>query len=103
MPTVHPLRGPGTLAPEGTHDVWTGRKSARWVQLTLDTYGRLCWLCGLGGADSADHIIPRSRGGAVYDILNLGPTHKLCNSARGSRPVDVYSQIVDGQAWFTRD
>lgn len=96
-------RGPGTMAEPGTNEQWTGRKSTQFVKLTLSTYGTICWLCGLPGANSADHIIPRSRGGAVYDIKNLGPTHKSCNEARGNTPVEAYRAITDGMAWFDRE
>lgn len=44
----------------------------------------LCWLCGNHGADTADHVIPKSHGG-TDDIHNLRPAHKRCNSARGNR------------------
>jgi len=41
-----------------------------------------CWLCGKPGADTADHVIPVSQGGADGP---LRPAHKRCNSARGNR------------------
>jgi 5-methylcytosine-specific restriction endonuclease McrA len=69
--------------------------------LTLETYGRTCWLCGLPGADTADHVIPVSKGGAVYDLDNLGPAHGTCNYSRGNRPVDAYAQVESGLAFFT--
>jgi 5-methylcytosine-specific restriction endonuclease McrA len=87
--------------PNGPVERWTGRRSTEYVALTLETYGTICWLCGLPGATSADHIIPRSKGGAVYDLQNLGPTHRRCNEARGNRPPDLYLMIHDGSAWFT--
>lgn len=43
-----------------------------------------CALCGGPDADTADHIIPTSKGG-TGDIDNLRPAHKRCNSARGAR------------------
>jgi 5-methylcytosine-specific restriction endonuclease McrA len=46
----------------------------------------ICALCGHPGADSVDHIIPVSKGGALYDLANLRPAHHDCNSRRGNRP-----------------
>lgn len=97
-------RGPGKLAdPNLPAEKWGGRKAIEFVKLTLQRYGRVCWLCGLPGSTSADHIIPRSKGGAVYDLANLGPTHKRCNESRGNRdatgPEDV---IENGLAYFTK-
>jgi 5-methylcytosine-specific restriction endonuclease McrA len=94
-------RGPGLLASVDVREVWGGRKAQQYVELTLATYGEVCWLCGLRGATSADHIIPRSRGGAVYDLRNLGPAHKSCNESRGNRPAAAFDLIEDGTAWFT--
>lgn len=95
-------RGAGSLAdPNGPAEKWGGRKAQQYVQLTLETYGDVCWLCGLPGSTSADHIIPRSRGGAVYDIRNLGPSHKRCNESRGNRPASDYELVYDGTSYFT--
>lgn len=72
---------------------WSGRKVRRLVNLVLHVKGRTCHLCGLGGADSADHDPPRSelvaRGVPDPDALEyLWPSHKLpCNIARGARPI----------------
>lgn len=93
-------RGAGLLAAADSAETWGGRKAQQYVELTLSTYGRVCWLCGLPGATTADHIIPRSRGGAVYHLANLGPAHKHCNESRGNRPAESYALIEDGLAWF---
>ena len=65
---------------------WGGRRAQRLVQLTLATYGDTCHWCGLPGADSADHLIPRSHGGDD-SLDNLRPIHRRCNSSRGNRPL----------------
>lgn len=93
-------RGPGMTGEPGAPTEWGGRKAQEYTALTLTTYGTVCWLCGLPGATSADHIIPRSRGGAVYELRNLGPAHKSCNESRGNRPAQDYQLIEDGTAWF---
>lgn len=97
-------RGPGLEAdPEMPPEKWGGRKAQQYVRATLATYGTVCWLCGLQGANSADHIIPRSKGGAVYDLLNLGPSHRRCNESRGNRDHAGPAAIVEnGVAFFSR-
>lgn len=95
--------GPGSLAhPDAKPEVWGGRKAQQYVALTLRTYGTRCWLCGWKGADSADHVIPRSKGGAVYDLDNLAPSHKSCNYARGNRDPRIRAvPIENGMKYFT--
>lgn len=65
---------------------WGGRRADRLRRATLEAYGTTCHLCGRPGADSADHLIPRSLGGP--DTLeNLRPAHLACNQSRGTAPV----------------
>lgn len=63
---------------------WGGRRAQRLVALALTTYGTTCHLCGRPGADSADHLIPRSHGGPD-DLTNLRPAHRSCNYSRGNQ------------------
>lgn len=63
---------------------WGGRRAQRLLQLTLETYGSICHLCGLPGADSSDHLVPRSLGGSD-SLDNLRPAHRRCNSSRGNK------------------
>lgn len=93
--------GPGALAEPGLVETWGGRKAQRYVVLTLAEYGTTCYLCGLPGADSADHVVPRSKGGAVFDLANLGPSHRSCNFRRGNRPVHVFDTVESGLAFFS--
>ena len=44
----------------------------------------ICHLCGLPGADSVDHLIPRSKGGD-NSMSNLAPAHIGCNASRGAK------------------
>lgn len=95
-------RGPGVVAEPGVSQPgWGGRRAQQFVALTLATYGDTCWLCGLPGADTADHVVPRSKGGAVYDVLNLAPAHRRCNEARGNRAVTGEEIVEDGRDFFT--
>lgn len=72
---------PSALRPEGL-PVWGGRYAQRLTAATLATYGTACHLCRGGGADTADHIQPRSKGGNDA-LANLRPAHQGCNSLRG--------------------
>lgn len=105
MPERRPLlsRGPGAYAnPELPREQWGGRKAQQWVAKVLAEYGTICWLCGLPGANSADHVIPRDNGGAVYDMANLAPSHRSCNYARGKRPAGGAGHIIEsGLAFFS--
>jgi 5-methylcytosine-specific restriction endonuclease McrA len=47
----------------------------------------ICWLCGHPGANSVDHVVPLSKGGARLDPANLRPAHMICNSRRGNKQV----------------
>lgn len=67
----------------------------------------VCHWCGHGGADTADHVIPRARGGAVADPDNLAPIHgvrgcptcgRKCNSEKGAR-LDPPRPVKTSRAW----
>ncbi|WP_375544243.1 HNH endonuclease [Pseudoclavibacter albus] len=101
--TPTPLkRGPGARQPPGPTPEWQGREAQRYTALTLAHYGTTCWLCGLPGATTADHVIPRSRGGAVYDLANLAPAHKRCNESRGNRDAAGADAFIEHGAGFFR-
>lgn len=68
---------------------WNGRKIARLTALVFAEHGRVCHLCGMPGADSIDHIIPRALGG-TDELDNLMPAHARCNSSRGAMPLDAW-------------
>lgn len=44
-------------------------------------------------AVEVDHIVPRSRGGAIYELDNLQLTHSQCNRKKGAK---MDSDYVDG-------
>ena len=73
-----------------------GVSSRRWertIQQVLAIKGDICWICGHPGSTSADHVIERDAGGAVYDLDNLEPVHHhpcptcgvRCNYRRGAQ------------------
>lgn len=71
----------------------TGRPWQRLKEQVIRRDGGICHLCGSPGADSADHLIPHSRGGT--DTLgNLAAVHHdaepRCNRSRGNRPLEDF-------------
>lgn len=71
---------------------WGGRRAQRLVVATLTSKGRVCHLCNLGGANSADHEPPRSalvRAGIQDPDAQrfLYPAHLDCNIRRSDRPL----------------
>lgn len=44
-------------------------------------------------AVEVDHIVPRSRGGAIYDIDNLQLTHSRCNRKKGAKMATDYDGL----------
>ena len=64
---------------------WGGRYALRMTRATLQRWGHQCHLCRQPGATTADHLIPRSKGGNDSVEHNLRPAHHGCNSVRGDR------------------
>ena len=42
-------------------------------------------------AVEVDHIVPRARGGALYELDNLQLTHSQCNRKKGARMAEDYA------------
>lgn len=59
-----------------------GYQWRRLVHAVVERDGGVCWLCGKGGADTADHV-RRVRDGGDDDLRNLRAAHVLCNMSRG--------------------
>lgn len=73
--------------------LWGGRYALRKTGETLARWGRQCHLCRQPGATTADHLLPRSKGGSDDVETNLRPAHYSCNSARGD---------TDLAEWFAK-
>ena len=43
-----------------------------------------------GLACEVDHIVPRSRGGSLYELSNLQLTHNVCNRKKGAKMAEDY-------------
>lgn len=67
------------------------------VQWVIERDEGICHLCNLPGADSADHIVPVSMGGAAT-AQNLLAAHRGCNSRRSDKPLGVI-RISPSRAW----
>lgn len=86
---------------------WGGRRAQAFTRLVLGHYGDVCHLCQHPGSDSADHLIPRSKGGALFDVNNARPAHhrpcptcgRRCNGSRNDRPLPASGVLVDGAAF----
>lgn len=63
------------------------RMGKGWARISKQVIKRdkgVCWICGLPGADTADHLIPRAQGGGS-DTRELAAAHRTCNSRRGAK------------------
>lgn len=57
-----------------------------------------CAYCGRRGADTMDHVVPRSRGG-VTGWLNAVAAHRECNRAKGDRTPDEAGMPLRWRPW----
>lgn len=69
---------------------WSGRRATELTAACLTMKGRVCHLCGLDGANSADHDPPRqdlieARVLDPDDLCYLFPAHLKCNQRRARR------------------
>lgn len=70
----------------------------------------VCIICGHGGADVTDHIIPVKRGGPKLDRDNLAPSHgvagcptcgRKCNGEKGDKLPSEMQQLVTSRDWYS--
>jgi 5-methylcytosine-specific restriction endonuclease McrA len=47
-------------------------------------------------AVEVDHIVPRARGGALYELENLQLTHSKCNRKKGAKMAEDYPSAEVG-------
>lgn len=77
---------------------WGGRWVQQLRRLVLETYGDTCWICGHPGADTADHLTPRSRAGTDA-LANLRPAHLFCNTGRGAATYQTGVTVATSDRW----
>ena len=59
----------------------------KWKDLRLRVLardGRICWVCQ-SEATQVDHIVPRVKGGDMWDMDNLAAICAKCNQRKGDR------------------
>ena len=69
-----------------------GLSARRWRRIRARVLAQtvVCGICGKpanavdGPLNSVDHIVPRSKGGNLYDLRNLRGCHLTCNVSRGA-------------------
>ncbi len=66
--------------------------SGKWAKLRIQILDRDGWTCVSCNrpAHTVDHIVPRVKGGSMWEPSNLQSMCKSCNSAKGGR----YSECV---------
>jgi 5-methylcytosine-specific restriction endonuclease McrA len=68
--------------------VYGGRRLKAFAAHVFAVYGRTCHLCGEVGADTVDHLTPRSVSNELaWELSNARPAHRECNSRRKDRPL----------------
>lgn len=58
----------------------------------------VCWLCGLSGSDTVDHVVPWSKGG-TNEVANLRPAHRSCNSKRNNKAPTKHAMLGAFGSW----
>jgi len=79
-----------------------GRRSHSWKKMRRRVLSQsdVCWLCGQVGADTVDHIVPRSIDLSLAEQpTNLRPAHRTCNSARGNRNPQSVENLRASRRW----
>jgi 5-methylcytosine-specific restriction endonuclease McrA len=87
-----------------------GRRGGRWdktVAAVKATMPAVCWICAKDidlslhhhgpMSYTVDHVVPLSAGGDPYDLSNLRPAHKRCNSRKGKGAAPV--PVVSSRRW----
>lgn len=75
---------------------WKGTYAQDLSRLVFARHGDTCWLCGLPGADTCDHMQSRALGGDD-SLLNMRPAHQFCNSGRGAGALRPTPQEYKGR------
>ena len=83
-------------------DPYFGRSTRTFkaMRLRVLEQSNICWLCGQAGADTVDHIVPRSIAPELAESIdNLLPAHRGCNSSRGNRTPQAARPLPSSRHW----
>ena len=72
------------------HKAWVSAKGKAIRLRVLARDGYVCAYCG-EEANTVDHVIPRAKGGDVFDMDNLVAACKRCNSSKRDKSVFLVS------------
>lgn len=82
----------------------------RSLRVQVRARGEGCWICRAFGRDptidyslpagdprsfEVDHLVPVSRGGALYDPANCVAAHRACNQWRGNKTVEQVLALAE--------
>ncbi len=90
----------------GVYTEYRYRKARAYVLSQSD----ICYLCGHGRADVAEHIVPVSKGGDPYDVANMRPAHGVrrcptcgrnCNGEKSDKPLASVNQLKTSIDWYS--
>jgi 5-methylcytosine-specific restriction endonuclease McrA len=82
--------GPYSRVQDRRRGTTAERFGSGWARISRAVIERdqgVCHICGREGADTADHLVPRSAGGDSTDMGLLAAAHRACNSRRGVRNI----------------
>jgi len=88
---------------------WIGHAKRQARKACFAQNGHTCFWCGHGAADAVDHLIPRARGGELFDPANLAPIHgargcptcgRICNTEKSDKPLAEAQQLRTSRDWY---
>ena len=85
------------------HKRISGRRWQRIVRYIVARDQGICWICGLPGATSADHILAIADGGHATHPGNLAAAHLYCNlsrAAHGTNSIRRHRSMLRHYPWL---
>lgn len=88
---------------------WDGHARRKARARCFAEQGTICYLCGHDGSRDIDHIVPKSKGGALFDQDNLAPAHgarypcstcgRRCNREKADKALST--GLSTSRDWYT--
>ena len=85
------------------HKLISGRRWQRIVRYIVARDQGICWICGLPGATSADHILAIADGGHATHPGNLAAARLYCNlsrAAHGTNSIRRHRSMLRPYRWL---